>query len=400
MFLIVMHILIITSCFARKNYPVMGNFILNQAVALQKRGHTIGILHDNWLMPCEIIEKLLSPKKFFKFITFRVVDDIPVVDVKSWFGFPIVSRFLTKFRIRRAVQAYKVYCKKYGKPDVLHAHFDSTGGLIAKKLSDMNAIPYGITEHASKYLTSHIKGKQQKVMQSCWKNAHFRVAVSMRLKAVLQELYDLEKGSYPVEVIPNALNSSFFENLPVSVGRGNPIVLCTVCNLIKRKSVDLLLRSFYLFVKECPSAKFIIVGDGPERNNLVKLANELNISQNVFFKGSLSSLQVRDVMDASDVFVLASTHETFGVVCAEAHARGLPVVVTDCGGVNDIVNSKNGLIVKSRDYSDFAKSISTVFHNLNNYDRQRIQQECVEKYSCEIIACKLEDVYSILSTSL
>lgn len=97
--------------------------------------------------------------------------------------------------------------------------------------------------------------------------------------------------------------------------------------MIREKNVELLVRAVQILKTEIPDIKVLIIGDGPERRRLERLSEELNLVENVDFKGFLDEYEaVISHMKASRVFVLPSIREGFGITALEANASGIPVV--------------------------------------------------------------------------
>lgn len=119
---------------------------------------------------------------------------------------------------------------------------------------------------------------------------------------------------------------------------------------LNHKNVDFIIRSVSLIKKTNPNLKCIIIGDGPEKENLLKLTKELNLEKNIIFKGFIESHdKVLSLIKSSKVFVLPSTREGFGIVVIEANACGIPVITIDHedNASKDLIkNNQNGYVCK------------------------------------------------------
>jgi len=119
-----------------------------------------------------------------------------------------------------------------------------------------------------------------------------------------------------------------------------------VAKLIPLKGIDILLYAFQKIVEEYPKSKLLIIGDGIEKNNLLKISNELNITSPVYFLGRQNREFVAKYMKEFHVFVLPTKYEAFGVVFVEVLTVGLPVISTkNYGEPDDFINRKNGILV-------------------------------------------------------
>ncbi|MFA5854319.1 MAG: glycosyltransferase family 4 protein [Patescibacteria group bacterium] len=129
----------------------------------------------------------------------------------------------------------------------------------------------------------------------------------------------------------------------------------------REKNVSLALRAFALVVKELPDAQLEIFGDGPERAMLVRLADELTLSDKTTFHGHVE--QVRGA-GRFNVLTVPSAKESFGMAALEAMADGLPVVATRVGGLPEVVvHGKTGLLVPPEDPRAMADALLTLLRD-------------------------------------
>jgi glycosyltransferase involved in cell wall biosynthesis len=174
----------------------------------------------------------------------------------------------------------------------------------------------------------------------------------------------LSLGAHPsrVHVVPCGVPTDEF--LPVSERQPGPLRIICVARLAPPKGIDILLRALALLPKRHAAAELCVIGEGAERPKLEALAAELGLTSRVHFTGAMPSRDVRGPMAQADIFVQHSIDgrngwtEGFGVSIAEASACGLPVLVTDCGGIPDqITHGVNGLIVRQRDIHGTADAL-------------------------------------------
>jgi glycosyltransferase involved in cell wall biosynthesis len=132
-------------------------------------------------------------------------------------------------------------------------------------------------------------------------------------------------------------------------------VIGTVGNLLPIKGHEILLKAARQVVERRPEALFVLVGDGTRRAELERLAQTLNLSEQVRFLGRRRD--VPDLMQAFDVFVLTSNSEGCPNVILEAMATGLPVVSTSVGGVPELVTDETGILVPPGDDAALADAI-------------------------------------------
>ena len=213
------------------------------------------------------------------------------------------------------------------------------------------------------------------------------ITVSKRTKTDLMAIKSSEKSV----VIPNGIDFNYINKINPSDEKSDIIF---AGRLIKEKNVDILIKTIAIVKERIPDIKCFIIGDGPERAKLERLVQELDIQNNVSFKGFMKNYNdLISYMKASKVFVLPSTREGFGIVVIEANACGLPVVVVNhkMNAASDlIINNKNGII------SDFSKE-DIAENIISMIDKKKIMQnDCTQnsmKYDWDKIVDSLEEFY-------
>jgi glycosyltransferase involved in cell wall biosynthesis len=131
---------------------------------------------------------------------------------------------------------------------------------------------------------------------------------------------------------------------------GGRFEVLSISNLVPGKGVDVNLRALALIRREGIDARYTVVGSGPSRRELLRLADELGVRGSVRFLGRLEPIQVHRELAASDVFSLPSAPEAFGVAHVEAMAHGKPIVgCTDEGPELFCRNGEHGFLVPPRD---------------------------------------------------
>ncbi|MBI4355780.1 MAG: glycosyltransferase [Candidatus Omnitrophica bacterium] len=189
------------------------------------------------------------------------------------------------------------------------------------------------------------------------------VTCSEAMKRWLVEHYHLAPSK--ITVMPNSVVPEEFApthrmaSIRLSLGLSETaFVLGTVGTLGTgvRKGVEWCLRATALVSDAVPGCHLLVVGDGPERSRLQGLAHELGLEGRVHFLGSRRD--IRELMGAMDIVLLASEFEPFGIVLLEAMAMGKPVVATRTGGIPEVVEDrKTGLLVPPNDAPAMAGAI-------------------------------------------
>lgn len=214
------------------------------------------------------------------------------------------------------------------------------------------------------------------------------ITVSTKTKTDLKAIKSSEKSI----VIPNGIDFKYIHKIEPSDEKSDIIF---AGRLIKEKNVDILIRTVGIIKERFPDIKCFIIGEGPERVKLEKLVQELNIQNNVIFKGFMKNyVDLISYIKSSKVFVLPSTREGFGIVVIEANACGIPVVVVNHkmnAAVDLITAGENGLISNLSE-SDVANKIIMSIEN-----KEEMYDKCIQnakKFDWDKITDSLEKYYS------
>jgi glycosyltransferase involved in cell wall biosynthesis len=221
--------------------------------------------------------------------------------------------------------------------------------------------------------------------------------------------YSLEKiqkhyGINPskVRIVPNGVDVEKFKPAQngqaarLQFGLGDEPVALFVGSLIPRKGLPYLVEAAKKIVKEQPSATFLIVGEGPLKQQLTSSLNTAGISGNFKFLGTLKDDALKAAYDCADVFVLPSIQEGQGIVLLEAQASGKPVVAFDIGGVNEAVKDKEtGLLVRRGSTEELADALLRLLADklLREKMGANGRRFVTENFTWDICAQKMMQVY-------
>lgn len=186
------------------------------------------------------------------------------------------------------------------------------------------------------------------------------LTVSKATKKSMIKHYNVKKSR--ICVIYAGVDLEFIDSVEVSEKYENTIIF--VGRLVPHKHVDHLLKIVKSLNEVIPSIKLIVVGNGAEKENLIKLTKELQIENNVQFLHDLDYRELIGEVKKSTLLALPSTREGFGMVLAEANACKIPVVAYASGGVVEVVeDGVNGYLVKPFDLENLEVAIASLLKN-------------------------------------
>ncbi|HLO71148.1 MAG TPA: N-acetyl-alpha-D-glucosaminyl L-malate synthase BshA [Flavipsychrobacter sp.] len=244
--------------------------------------------------------------------------------------------------------------------DLLHVHYaipHASAAYFARQILKKTGkdIPYITTLHGTDIT---LVGKDQTyapVVTFSINESDAITAVSDNLKDETFRHFNIEKE---IIVIPNFVDTDRFqhsnkEHFKKMLAPNGERILAHVSNFRKVKRVEDVVTMFEKVHKQLPS-KLLMIGDGPERQNIEEYCRTLNICSDIRFLGKQD--QVDEILSITDLFVLPSQYESFGLSALEAMACGVPVISTNAGGLPEInVQGVTGYMSEVGDTDDMAK---------------------------------------------
>lgn len=373
-----MKVLIISRGYPSDNDKLNGIFEFDQAKALHAAGVDVAFISLDF--------RSLKKRRKYGVHSFEK-EGIYIYDLSLPTG--IYRRLLPLLRCLLWLM-YKKVEKNFGKPDIIHTHFYFMGA-IASNLSKQANVPLILTEHSSKLnkAKNQISSLDYKLACAAYKGSSKVLTVSSAIHDRLVQNFNVES-----DIVPNIIDSSIF-NLPIPKNTKSSFNFVSVGTLKPIKGFDVLINAFA--DAELPSTvKLNIIGGGPEYKSLSDLIEKREMIDRVNLLGERSRKEIADIFAQSDAFILLSKSETFGLVYAEALLSGLPIIATNCGGPTDFVCSENGIIVGIDDRKSSVDAIHTMLSNADKYDKHKMREDCLKRFSEQAIAKHLLHQYSFI----
>jgi len=288
--------------------------------------------------------------------------------------------------------------------DVLHAH-DWLVGRAAIELKTHYDLPLVTTIHATEMgrggaLEDSYRKKIHATERSLTENSERVICCSNYMVHHVQDVLGVPADR--IHVIPNGVDPARFEGHPSGSAEtgsrfDNGKTILFVGRLVREKGVSMLLEAVKELRKEIP-ANLIVVGDGPMRDHLVRKTLDLGLDGNVRFTGFVDSSTLISLYRTCDVCVVPSLHEPFGMVALEAMAAKIPTVVSDVGGLSEIVeDGVNGIKVPPGDRKLLAGALRGVLEDPSLAEQLRTNgnRHIRDHYGWEPIAESTLSVYNL-----
>jgi len=171
--------------------------------------------------------------------------------------------------------------------------------------------------------------------------------------------------------------------------------IISISRLLKYKRVSDLIRAVAVVKKDQPSVQCLIIGEGPEENNLKGQITKHKLQKNVFLLGNMPHAEVMKILKRSHIFCLPSVIEGFGLVTVEAMAAGVPFVSAGIPATREITeNGKGGLLYEQENVDDLAKKLIMLINDKYLYGKKKQEGiKLAKRYDWAIIAKQTEEVY-------
>lgn len=377
-----MKICVVSNGYPSKKEPQRGCFELDQAQALKKAGNDVDILYLDG-----------SFRLFWRKIGVKHFEDDFGINVYRLFLFPlflfskVLSNFLyLKLQQKLFLYLFDKYVADKGIPDVIYAHFlpNMAQSIVIKNKYDCPVV--GI-EHWSVLNNSMLTDYVRFLGDSTYCRLDALITVSCSLQKMLNKHFRQES------VVIYNMVSDIFMNTPINATLNGKIKYVATGSLIHRKGFDLLPKAFANLNLPKDKWEMNIIGGGEERENLQKQINDLDLQDNIHLLGQKTKSEIVSILKDSNVFILPSRNENFSVAVLEALACGLPVISSICGGIRECISDFNGLLFTVDDVDALADTIKYMFENYQLYDRANIAEDCKNRFSPDVIARQLTDVF-------
>lgn len=379
-----LHVLVLPSYYATRHRPYNGAFFRDWACALQRAGVKVGIAY---VETRGIRELSLAALKETRFQSLSGVEDgLPTVRVAGW---NTLSQWTAGGLIwaRLTQRVIAEYMELHGRPDIIAAQSVTWAGRAALMAKRRLGLPYVVTEVNTGFGTGRVRGWEAAVSRQAFAEAEAVIAISENLQTRLRQF----GGPRHIELIPCTVDESYWTLPPVPRVR-TPFTFYAQAHLSPRKGFDLLIRAFARRFRGDAGVRLVIGGGGEIRGDLEALAASTGVQPQVTFLGAVPRDAIRAAMWGANCFVLPSHAENFGVVLIEALSTGLPVISTRCGGPEDIIEDRVGILLRPGDEDGLGEALATMIDG-PAWDPLPIREYAMTRYGYASVGHRLKDFY-------
>lgn len=381
-----MRILIVAAGYPTIDRPQYGVYVREFAHALSRIAQ-VGVLHfDGHLRPSNGRWRSFEIEK-----DESISEGIPAFRVR-WALAPGPLPSLP-IRLAAGFLAYKEIQRRF-RPDVIHAHA-FTAGLMAVLIGRLIRRPVVITEHTSKFFGNPPRTAMAE-SRIAYRFADLVLPVSVAQREALKAKG--LKANY--SVVPNVVDSAIFypadgDPPPIDAGPARLLFVGALRGKLG-KGLPELLYATQLLLDRGVDVRVKVIGTGPRKDDAEKMAQELGLTDTVFFAGGVPIAEVAESMRGSHLLIAPSTTpETFCLPVAEAQACGLPVVASRIGAIPETLSADSGILVEPGNAVALADAIEIALRDHDRWNRKEIAKSA-ERFHVENVVHLIESLYSSL----
>jgi glycosyltransferase involved in cell wall biosynthesis len=277
----------------------------------------------------------------------------------------------------------KRYIEEKGKPRIVHVHVPMKAGLIARWIKRQYHVSYVASEHSTHYkMGSHDDFFDKnfiyrKEVAGVFRDARAVTNVSIAMGNMIKNIFHLRH----VYTINNTVDTSLFIYELSDNRKFSFIHVSTLTE--SQKNVTGILKAIVKLSKRRRDFQFTIVG--PANKELRNLVANSGVDDLVTLTGEISYSDVSRQMKKASALVLFSRYENLPCVIIEALCCGLPVITTDVGGIKELIDKNNGILVRSGNEDELTESMNDLMNQYGNYDREQIAANARARFSYSAI---------------
>ena len=288
---------------------------------------------------------------------------------------------------------------RWGMPLLLHSYIVLRGGLSGWLLGKHWKLPYILSENWTIYypadpgylLKRNIVFRY--LVKRIFKSVNRFLPVTKNLDMQVQQLV----GNVKSTIVPNVVETGNFFYTEEKKN-ADPFQFIHISTMVYQKNPEGLLRAFHAFNLQMPGNKLLMAGPYPDA--VFKYAKSLGLNDStIAFTGTVTYIEVAKLLQLSSALVLFSRYENLPCVILESLCCGVPVISTSVGGVDEVVNVSNGILVESENEEMLTKAFLKMRNDYALFDRKKIAETSVECFSYAAVGSQINRVYDEVAYS-
>jgi glycosyltransferase involved in cell wall biosynthesis len=383
-------ILVLPSWYPSKLNSFDGDFVKRhiQAISLYCKQYVIFVIKDE--------EGVITSDVKIEASTVNNIKEVIIYYKPFSVGIKSIDKILSHYKyVSLYKKAIRQFIKEKGVPSVTHLHVVYKAGVIANWVKRKWNVPFITTEHWTGYHKNAAPNiyTNNKLRYSITKvvlqNTSLLAPVTKQLGEVIVENFNRKD----IAVVPNVVDTTkFFYNESTSP----PFTFCHISTMGFQKNVEGIIKACTILKNKEIDFVFNFIGAKPERLlNLAKHNDLLN--KHVFFYDEVAYEAVAKYLQQSHTLVLFSWFENLPCVILESLCCGTPVISTAVGGINEVINDSNGVLI-NQDENDLALAMEKMITNYQQYNRKQIAEHAQQKFNYETIGKQYFNIYNTIAS--
>ena len=378
-------VLWLPSWYPNKQAPFDGDFIQRMAAAasLYAEIHVLFVIKDKQQQEELVVTTRQKENLFETIVSYK--DAFFLQRLLSW------KKYFSVYK-----DFIRLFIKEHGLPDLVHVQVPIKAGLMALWMKRTYGIPYVCTEHFGIY-NNEVKDRFSRrpfyfkyFTRKIFREAAMLMPVSNSLGKAICSL--VIKKEY--QVIPNVVDTRHFFFRPEAPRKpGEKFRFIHVSDMSHVKNPAGIISACKQLFDSFPHFEMILVGPYPnEVHDMVQASGLLDTV--IFFTGAVSYEMVAKEMQQANALILFSLSENMPCVVLEALCCGLPVIATRVGGVPEILDQSNGIMIDVRDEQALFQSMQQLMHDYGRYNREQIAAVAQQQFNYAAIGKQLHAIYN------
>ncbi len=373
------NILFISSWYPNQEDPTLGVFVRRHAIAASK--------HNNVKVLFAKSDEGISKIKIEE-IQQDGINEIIISYPKVKNIIPILGTYL---KVKKLLSSYDIgldlLVEKGFDPEIIHCNVMDPVGFVALNWKKKRNIPYVVTEHWTGYTEldgRYAKSRKLKsYIPTIANNSSWMLPVSSDLENAL-----IEKGlGKKHKVVRNVVDTDSFIFSPSS-----PVQFLVIADLENdQKNISGIVQAFDVFSKSNTSVQLTIAGGGKDEAEIKSEITRLNLEEKITLIGRVSADVLSENLNKSFGLLLFSNYENLPCVIVESFACGVPVISTDVGGISEIINAENGILIQPKNKLQLVEAMIVAVEK--KWDQQAIRQFAINNFSLKKIGKEFDTIY-------
>ena len=361
-----------------------GDFVQRQAVAISGQCKTVVLFAQKDPLPngSEIEVVFSGNGNLFEYIYYY--------PQKKW-----LDKLWSQWYYMRVLKLFlPILLKEHGPPSLIHVNIVWRAAIWGLYLQKKYNWPIVITEHSTEYQPNAIENIRHKgifrkmITSKAFRRCRLFLPVSDQLAKTIEQLYG--KRSY--KVIPNVVDTSLFYYQPKTDTTG-PIRLLHISTMGYQKNIEGIISVLVQLPKTDAPFEVIMVGPASEKVKKLVHSDKL-LTTKVTFTGSVSYKEVAALMQTADGLLLFSRYENLPCVILEALCCGVPVIATGVGGIPEVINNENGILVPEGDEPALLQALTKLINGDVVFDRPAIAKKAKDQFNYDTVGRSFIEAYT------